>query len=83
MQHKHNQTVKYVLSGTARKKYKKELSLLRQYIRNFWYFHKLEKDMCPPCKNTLYPMSDEQAQKLYNKACTKALQMQYQLALTV
>lgn len=78
------QSVQYLLSGIPRKKYKRELNSLKSFVRYFWHFHQLEKDMCgAPNDDACYPMPDEQAKQVYDKACEKIKQMEHQLTLTV
>ncbi len=60
----------YKINGLERRAKKKELSLLKSLVKNFWYYHQLDKDM-----NYFYgggkegyPMSDEQANIRIEKA---------------
>lgn len=50
----------YKIHGIKRRKIKKELALLKSYIKTFWYYHQLEKDMYS-CM-----MSDFEAEIIYN-----------------
>jgi hypothetical protein len=59
----------YKIHGIERRQVKKELGKLKRYVKNFWYYHQLDKDM-----NSFYgdkkdyPMTDEEAQKRLDKA---------------
>lgn len=57
----------YKINGLERRKLKKELSELRSYVKNFWYYHNLDKDMYSfysPNDSSL--MSDVDAKTLYD-----------------
>ena len=57
----------YKINGLERRKLKKELSELRSYIKTFWYYHNLDKDMYSfysPNDSSL--MSDANAKILYD-----------------
>lgn len=59
---------KFKISGKERKALKKDLSSLRSFYKSFWYFHTLEKDMASFYGGKEnYPMSDEEAEKRFNK----------------
>lgn len=36
----------YKIHGEDRRILKKELSELKSFVKNFWYYHQLDKDMC-------------------------------------
>lgn len=36
---------KFVISGEERRKVKKRFNFLKSYIRTFWQYHQLDKDM--------------------------------------
>lgn len=53
----------YKISGTERRKLKSELTRLKSYVKNFWHYHQLDKDMASFYGGKEgYPMSDEDAQ---------------------
>lgn len=66
---------KFKISGKVRRQLKKELSSLKHFVRDFWYWHQMDKDMSsfygstasqqPSCTDT-FPMSDEDAKVMYN-----------------
>ena len=61
---------KFKISGQERRNLKKLLNEFKAFEKNFWYYHQLDKDMCDfisPEKVGEYPMSDEEAQKRYDK----------------
>lgn len=61
---------KFKISGQERRNLKKLLNEFKAFKKNFWYYHQLDKDMCDfisPEKVGEYPMSDEDAQKRYDK----------------
>ena len=35
----------YKIHGIERRQLKKELGELKRYVKNFWYYHQLDKDM--------------------------------------
>ena len=59
----------YKIHGIERRRLKKELSELKSYVRNFWRYHQLDKDMTSFFGGKEgYPMSDDEAQKRVDKA---------------
>lgn len=71
----------YKIHGKERRNLKKELSLLKLYVKNFWYYHQLDKDMSiiySKCNN--YPMDDDTAKDKYNKAKNKIKNIEQQLS---
>ena len=58
----------FKIFGEERRKLKKELSLLKSSVRYFWHFHNEDKFMTQIYGGREdYPMSDEEAQKRYDK----------------
>ncbi len=52
----------YKISGDARREKKKELSSMKSYVKTFWYWHNMDKDMTGFYGGKEgYQMSDEQA----------------------
>lgn len=52
----------FLIRGMERKKIKRQLSELKSYAKNFFYFHLLDKDMATFYGGSdKYPMSDEKA----------------------
>jgi len=66
---------KFKISGQERRNLKKLLNEYKSYEKGFWHYHQLDKDMCAFVTPTggaqkdtkAYPMSDEEAQKRYEK----------------
>jgi len=62
----------YKIHGEERRSLKKELSLLKSFVKNFWYYHQLEKDMysiyCAADINK-YVLSDEAAKQKFDEVC--------------
>lgn len=57
----------YKINGLERRKVKKHLSELKSFVKDFWYYHNLDKDMYSfysPDDNSI--MSDANAQLLYD-----------------
>jgi hypothetical protein len=57
----------YKINGLERRKVKKHLAQLKSFIKNFWHYHNLDKDMYSfysPDNNSM--MSDANAQLLYD-----------------
>jgi len=65
----------FKISGQERRNLKKLLNEYKSYEKGFWHYHQLDKDMCAFVTPTgglqkdtkAYPMSDEEAQKRYDK----------------
>lgn len=56
----------YKITGKKRKKIKKEISQLKTEIKNFWYFHQIDKDFAFCYGSTdNYPISDDEAKMIY------------------
>jgi len=61
---------KFKISGQERRDLKKLLHEYKSYEKGFWHYHQLDKDMysfISPDKKHQPPMSDEEAQKRYDK----------------
>ena len=59
----------YKIHGIERRQLKKELAELKLYVKNFWYYHQLDKDMASFYGGKEgFPMSDNEAQKRVDKA---------------
>jgi hypothetical protein len=62
----------YKISGLERRKVKKELSELKSHVKNFWHYHQLDKDMSSFYGSTNnFPMSDDEAQKRFDRTNEK------------
>lgn len=72
----------FKIHGTKRRQLKKELNKLKLYVKNFWYYHELEKDMISfyGSKET-YHISDEDAQIKINNTKTKIKKIKEQLSI--
>jgi len=58
----------YKINGLERRKVKKHLVELKSFVKNFWYYHNLDKDMYAfYSPNDKSQMSDTNAQLLYDK----------------
>lgn len=72
----------YRIYGKERRELKKELSLLKRSVKNFWHYHQLDKDMASFYGSSdNYPMSDEDAQKIYDRNCDKIANLEYLLSI--
>lgn len=72
----------YKIHGKERRELKKELSLLKSSVKKFWYYHQLDKDMASFYGSSEgYPMSDENAQKIYDRNCNKITNLEYLLSI--
>ena len=59
----------FKIYGIERRKLKKELSLLKSFVKNFWHFHQLDVDMTDFYgKTDTYPMTDEKAKTMFEKS---------------
>lgn len=77
---KMNNIPEFKIHGLQRKHLKKELSALKSYVKNFWHYHQLDKDMCSFYGGTnsatngganTYPMDDNTAQQKFDLAIIK------------
>ena len=59
---------KFKVHGKERREKKKELHKIKSFVKNFWHYHQLDNDMTSfyGGKDT-FPMSDEDAQKMFSK----------------
>ena len=72
----------YKIHGIERKQLKKELGELKRYVRNFWYYHQLDKDMTSFYGYKYgYPMSDDEAQQRVDKAKNQIEQLEERLSV--
>ena len=71
----------YKIHGKERRKIKKELAELKSYVKDFWFLHQLDKDMAwfYGCEGD-YPMSDEKAKILYDRANQKIKELESKLS---
>ena len=81
---------KFKISGQERRNLKKLLAEYKSYETGFWHYHQLDKDMCAFISPTekmskdpkAYPMSDEEAQKRYDKIVSKIEELKKKLEET-
>jgi hypothetical protein len=72
----------FKIHGTQRRQIKKEISELKSYVKNFWYYHQLDKDMASFYGGKEgFPMSDKQAQKKVDNAVLKIKALDERLAV--
>jgi len=58
----------YKISGIERRRLKKDLSELKSFVKYFWHYHKLDKDMTQFYGgNGDYPMDDIKAKNIYDR----------------
>lgn len=71
----------YKIYGLERRKLKKELSILKLQIKNFWYYYQLDKDMCSffNCDES-WLGSDKEMKIKYDKMCTDAQSIESELS---
>lgn len=77
---------KFKISGQARRELKKSLNKLKSFKNGFWHYHQLDKDMCAfvsPDKAGEYLMSDEEAQRRYDKVKMEIEKLTKQLEETI
>lgn len=72
----------YKIHGSERRILKKELASLKQFEKNFWYFHQLEKDMASFYNTSSedYPMSDSLAMNKYLDTKQKIIGLEQKLS---
>ena len=72
----------YKIHGIERRQLKKELGNLKRYVKNFWYYHQLDKDMTSFYGGKDgYPMSDDEAQKRVDKAKKQIQELESRLSV--
>jgi hypothetical protein len=72
----------YKIHGIERRQLKKELGDLKRYVKNFLYYHQLDKDMTSFYGGKEgYPMSDDEAQKRVDKAQNEVQQIENRLSV--
>ena len=77
---------KFKISGQERRDLKKSLNQLKSFKNGFWHYHQLDKDMCvftSSEKAGEYPMSNEEAQRRYDKVQMEIEKLTKQLKETV
>lgn len=72
----------YKIHGLERRQLKKELGKLKRYVKNFWYYHQLDKDMTSFYGGKDgFPMSDDEAQKRVDGAKKQIEQLENRLSV--
>jgi len=71
----------FKIYGIERRKVKKELSELNSYVKNFWYFHQLDKDMASFYGGEERLMNDVDAQQKIDQAKNKIKELQIKLSI--
>lgn len=75
-------TPQFKIHGQERRKLKKEYSALKSYIKGFWHWHTMDKDIASIYGSSEgYPMTDESAQKIYDIAKLKLENIEKQLSI--
>lgn len=70
----------FKIHGLERRQVKKEVGELKRYVKYFWHYHQLDKDMSIGIKpSNGYPMSDELAQKKFDDATKQIKEMEDKL----
>jgi len=71
---------KFRISGIERRQFKKELASKKSFLKHFWHYHRLDKDMCSFYGGREeYPMSDDRAQKRFDEVSREVEQMELML----
>lgn len=69
----------YGIHGLERRRLKKELGELKRYVKNFWYYHRLDKDMTSFYGG--HPMSDDEAQKRVDETKKQIQELENRLSV--
>lgn len=70
----------YKIHGSERRELKKELAKLKSHMKNFWYYHQLDKDMASFYGGSEnYPMTDVEANEKFNQANLKVKNLEKKL----
>lgn len=73
---------KYKIHGIERRKVKKDLGELKYFVKNFWFYHQLDKDMTSIYGGKEgYPMSDDKAEKMYSQTNEKIKVLEEELTV--
>lgn len=72
-----NNEPEYKIHGLDRRKMKKELSLIKSFIRDFWHDHTMDKDMASFYGGSV--MSDSDAQTIYDRESLNILEIENML----
>lgn len=72
----------YKIHGLERRELKKELSELKRFVKNFWHYHQLDKDMYSfyNCDSSNL-MSDTQANVKVNKVSKQIEEIEEKLSI--
>jgi len=74
--------ITYKIHGIERRKVKHELSGLKSFVKTFWYYHQLDKDMTSFYGGSeTYPMSDELATQKFNETNEKIKLLEEKLSI--
>jgi hypothetical protein len=72
----------YRINGIERRKLKKELSELKSFLKNYFYYHQLDKDMVSFYGGSEeYPMSDNDAEKRYIEILSEVKELEERLSV--
>ena len=72
----------YRINGIERRKLKKELSQLKSFLKNYFYYHQLDKDMVSFYgESEQYPMSDNEAEKRYIEILSEVKELEERLSV--
>jgi hypothetical protein len=72
----------FKIFGQERRQLKKELSLLRSHVKNFWRCHQIDLDMADIYGRTPgYPLGDEAAKDAYDKAVSEIERLSVELSI--
>jgi len=70
----------FKIHGKERRQFKKDLASLRSFIKTFWFYHQMDKDMAEIFGGTNdYPMSDDKTQIMYDDGLNKIKEMEAEL----
>lgn len=72
----------FKIHGSARRDLKKELNQLKHFVKYYWHYHQLDKDMASFYGGTSnYPMEDEQAQLKFDTTNSRIKFIEEQLSI--
>ena len=69
----------FKIYGQRRRELKKKLGELKRYVKNFWYFHQLDKDMFM-FFNSGNMMTDDEAQERFDQVSAEIAELEAKLA---
>lgn len=73
----------FKIHGLERRKLKKQLANVKSFVKDFWHYHQMDKDLASFYgSSSTFPMSDHQANDIYKKKKEEIKNLEVLLAET-